>query len=192
MPAAWSDPAEFSAFTGAFLSAYGVWTAAELDHLGEMIGRPITADDVEPGTWAIAEGGRAVGGMQYHAAVEFMHAATRRMAEFWTPAASGGDGYDLLLTPTLPELPPRLGEFASTAENPLNGVFRAAGLVAFVAPFNVSGQPAISLPLYQSTEGLPIGVQLVAAYGREDLLVRVAAQLEGALPWADRRPPVHA
>jgi amidase len=58
--------------------------------------------------------------------------------------------------------------------------------------FNVNGQPGISLPLYWNDEGLPIGSQLVAAYGREDLLLRVAAQLEQARPWSDRRPPVHA
>ena len=62
----------------------------------------------------------------------------------------------------------------------------------FTAPFNATGQPAISLPLYWSDSGLPIGVQLVAAYGREDLLLQVASQLEAAQPWADRRPPVWA
>ena len=59
-------------------------------------------------------------------------------------------------------------------------------------PFNITGQPAISLPVHQSADGLPIGVQLVAAPGREDVLIRVAAQLEAAVPWADRRPPTHA
>ncbi len=59
-------------------------------------------------------------------------------------------------------------------------------------PFDITGQPAISLPLSWNRDGLPIGVQLVAAYGREDVLLRVAAQLETAQPWADRRPPVHA
>jgi amidase len=191
-PSTWGDAAFFDEFTGHFLTAFGVWAAHDLDVIARLAGREVTADDVEPGTWAVAEGGRQVTGQQYFDAVEFMHATTRRMATFWTPAADGGDGYDLLLTPTLPELPPPLGQFGSTPESPLDGVFRSAGLVTFVAPFNVSGQPAISLPLHTSTEGLPVGVQLVAAYGREDLLVRVAAQLEAAHPWADRRPTIHA
>ena len=62
--------------------------------------------------------------------------------------------------------------------------------MAFTAPFNITGQPAISLPLAWSDDGLPLGVQLVAAVGREDVLVRVASQLEAAQPWADRWPPV--
>ncbi|MGH7823368.1 MAG: amidase family protein, partial [Candidatus Binatia bacterium] len=63
---------------------------------------------------------------------------------------------------------------------------------AFTAIFNVTGQPAISLPLHWSAEGLPIGVQLVAAFGREDLLIRAAAELEQALAWSGRRPPICA
>ena len=85
------------------------------------------------------------------------------------------DDYDLLLTPTIAEPPPELGSFDSPADNPLAGLFRAAGLVPFTPPFNVTGQPGISLPLHWNGDGLPIGVQLVGAYGREDLLIRVAA-----------------
>jgi amidase len=65
-------------------------------------------------------------------------------------------------------------------------------LVAFTAPFDATGQPAISLPLHWNADGLPIGVQLVAAYGREDVLLRIAAQLEEARPWTERRPLVSA
>jgi amidase len=65
-----------------------------------------------------------------------------------------------------------------------------SALTVFTFPFNITGQPAISLPLHWNDAGLPIGVQLVAAFGREDLLLRVAAQLEVAVPWADRHPPV--
>jgi amidase len=69
---------------------------------------------------------------------------------------------------------------------------RASGFACWTSPFNMSGQPAISLPLHWTPDGLPVGVQLVAAYGREDLLVRVASALEEAAPWKDRLPPVHA
>jgi amidase len=101
-------------------------------------------------------------------------------------------GFDLLLTPTIAEPPPTLGQFDSPADNPLAGLFRAAGLVPFTPPFNVTGQPGISLPLHWNSDGLPIGVQLVAPYGREDMLIQAAGQLEQAQPWADRRPPVSA
>jgi len=69
---------------------------------------------------------------------------------------------------------------------------KASQFAAYTLPFNMTGRPAISLPLHWTPDGLPVGVQLVADYAREDLLIRVAAQLEQAQPWASRRPPVHA
>ena len=80
----------------------------------------------------------------------------------------------------------------STAEEPVRGFLRAAPFGAFTSLFNQTGQPALSLPLHQTDDGLPIGVQLVAAMGREDLLLRVAAQLEARVPWSGRRPPLFA
>ena len=88
------------------------------------------------------------------------------------------------------EPPVPLGTFDPAPGNPLAGFMRAASFTPFTPPLNVTGQPAISLPLAQSADGLPVGVQLIAAYGREDLLIRVATQLEGAVPWAQRRPPI--
>ena len=96
-----------------------------------------------------------------------------------------------LLTPTLGEPPVPLGTL-QTPDEPLLGFVRAATFVPYTPLANMTGQPAISLPLAWNADGLPIGSHLIAAYGREDLLLRVAAQLEQARPWADRRPAVHA
>jgi amidase len=135
-------------------------------------------------TWALAELGRSYTAAEYLSSREWLHVWTRRAAEWWE------QGFDLLLTPTIADPPPPLRSFDSPPENPLQGLFRAASLVPFTPAFNVTGQPAISLPLHWNGDGLPIGVQLVAAYGREDALIRVAAQCEAAQPWASRRPPI--
>ena len=82
----------------------------------------------------------------------------------------------------------RVGELDPKPDDPLAGMRRAAEWVPFTPPFNTTGQPAINVPLHWNADGLPIGVQLAAAYGREDVLVQVASQLEAASPWADRRP----
>ena len=148
---------------------------------GELVGRDLTADDVEPITWIMAEAGKSFSALDYANALHASMRFTRRLAAWW-------DGWDLLLTPTLGGPPPRLGELL----NPEGGAARVAQLVPYTTHFNVTGQPAISLPLQWNDDGLPIGVQLAAAYGREDLLLRVAAQLESAAPWADRRPAVSA
>lgn len=167
-----------------------IWTlvassvASLIDAWRLKTGKPIGPEDVEPHNWMVAEMGRACTAVQYLRAVEWLHAFSRRMARWWS------EGFDLLLTPTLPEPPPLLGQFISTPQEPLAAVQRVESILSFTPPFNVTGQPAISLPLHWSGEGLPIGVQLVASYGREDLLIRVASQLEQASPWANRRPPV--
>lgn len=104
------------------------------------------------------------------------------------------DEHDLLVTPTLARLPAPHGTLNQNAAggSVRDWLRRILEYGPFTAPFNVSGHPAISLPLGQSREGLPIGVQLVAAVGREDLLLQVAAQFEEAMPWRDRQPPVFA
>jgi amidase len=158
--------------------------AACLDDWSATTGKPIGQDDVEINTWALAELGRACTGPQLLASRAWLFAFARRMAEWWTGA------FDLLLTPTLSAPPPPLGTFVSTPDNPLGAGASSSRLVPFTPPFNATGQPAISLPVAQNTTGLPIGVQLVAGYGHEDVLIRVAAELEHAFDWTARHPPV--
>ena len=181
-PDAFADPEVLVPFT----TLWTTDTAHYLDDFSNLVGKEITEADVEPLTWTLAESGRAVTGAQFREAVRVMEETGRASASWWA------DGFDLLLTPTLGEPPLPLGTLDATPDNPMHGYIRAAEFVPFTVQFNVNGQPGISLPLYWNAEGLPIGTQLVAAYGREDLLLRVAAQLEHARPWADRRPPVRA
>ena len=165
-----------------FAQCFPVIVRRELDQYADRIGRPLTEDDVEPFTWEFAAGSAELTALQYATAVDALREHARQIESWWDR-----DGFDLLLTPTLTRLPPRLGEFARLHAE--GRVFELAGaLTAMTVPYNVTGQPAISLPVATSDEGLPIGVQLAAAYGRDDLLIRVAAQLEQALPWGDRRP----
>ena len=94
----------------------------------------------------------------------------------------------MLLTPTTAEPATPLGAFEADAANPAAPIMRAVPVATFTAGFNATGQPAISLPAHWTGDGLPVGAQLVAAYGREDQLIRMAAQLEQALAWGERWP----
>jgi len=162
-------------------------TARSLEAAAAKVGRRLGPDDVEPLTWALAERGFALSATEHLATLEFVHGFGRRVAAWWEEGP-----YDLLLTPTQAQPPPLLGSVTSTREEPLRGFLRAAPYGVFTLPFNLTGQPAISLPLWWTSEGLPVGAQLVAPAGREDLLLQVAAQLERAEPWSRRRPPFHA
>jgi amidase len=167
-----------------FGALWSVLMAVNIRSLGTLLGREMTADDVEPVNWAFAQYAANVGAVEYAEALAAV-AAFRRLIHAWWDR----DGFDLLLTPTLASPPWPLGELANDAEHPLALSAKSGALVPFTPPFNTSGQPAISLPMHQTADGLPVGVQLVAAYSREDVLFRVASQLEAAQPWAHRRPP---
>ena len=167
----------------------------EVEDVARIAGREVGPDDFEALTWTYYEMGKTYTSVQHLEAIDAAHAWTRRVASWFTPAAGtgGGGDFDLLLTPTLAEPPPEIGDLVGTVEEPLRGMARATVFAAYTAPFNVTGQPAMSVPLYwEASRDLPIGVQLVADHTREDLLLRVAAQLETARPWVDRRPPIHA
>jgi amidase len=181
-PEALDDPQSVSAYITVVSSA----VARALDASGEKIGRPLEAHDVEPLTWALAENGRRVTATQLLATIEYVHAFGRRLAAWWE------GGFDVLLTATQAAPPPELGYVTSTPEEPFRAFMRAAPYGVCTLPFNLSGQPAISVPVHMTSDGLPIGVQLVTPFAREDMLITVAAQLEQALPWSSRIPPLHA
>ena len=161
-------------------------TARALDAWGGKLGRTLGAEDVETLTWFLSERGRGMSAPDLLATLEWVHAFGRRLVAWW------GTGFDLLLTPTTAAPPPALGELTSTSEEPLRPFVRAAPFGAFTFPFNMSGQPGISIPTHWTANDLPVGSQLVAAQGREDLLLQVAARIEEAAPWAGRRPRLHA
>jgi amidase len=182
-PDALDDPT----FSDHFMTIIGAHTAQTLAVMAGMIGRPLVAKDVELWTWNAAEVGRRKSAIDYIDATEWINAYSRGVARFWRD-----DGFDLLLTPTLGAPPPPLGELLPDPAKPDDMFRKLLDFIPFTPTQNVTGQPAISLPLHWSASGLPIGVQLVGAYGAEDLLLRLAAQLEIARPWAERRPPVSA
>jgi amidase len=169
-----------------FLVRWAAGQAAALDQFGVITGGAIGPADVEPLTWALAEIGRKHHSGEYLAAIAQHHVMSRMFAGLHE------SGFDLLLSPTMGEPPPPIGAFDDSGPDPMDAFERAFISGCFTAAFNATGQPAISLPLHWTAEGLPVGVQLIAPLGREDLLLRVAAQLEQAAPWADRTPPLFA
>ena len=169
-----------------FMTRWAAGQAATLDQLAMLVGRPITADDVEPLTWALAEIGRERSSARY-LTDHGLHQLVGRGIASWFEG-----GYDLLLTPTMAEPPVPLGTYDQSGPDPLDAFRRAIPAGSFTAIFNATGQPAISLPLHWTADDLPVGIQLVAPFGREDLLIDVAAQLEQAQPWFQRTPPVFA
>ena len=178
-PAALTDPA----LTEKFMALWATQMALAVKGFGQTLGRELTEDEVEPVNWVQAQFARNLSAVDYASALAASHQFRRDAQQWWE------DGWDLLLTPTLAEPPPPIADFVDVPGDPTAPMRRAGQWVAFTPAFNMSGQPAISLPLHWNADGLPIGVQLVAAYGREDVLLRVAAQLEQSNPWSDRHPP---
>jgi amidase len=180
-PAALDDQ-ELIASYGALAAAN---VAATLETFAGWLGRELTPDDVEPATWILAERGRRLGAVDTVLAAGQAMRFRHRMADWWAGSA------DLLLAPTCLRAAPLLGESAGTDESPFANVHVTLAYSTLTSPFNTTGQPAISLPLARTESGLPIGIQLIAAYGREDLLLQIAGQLERAVAWADDRAAIH-
>jgi amidase len=183
-----SSPAALTdlAFQDRFVTLVAAASAHDVRVLEEILGRPVGEDDLEPDNLFFNEIGKSVSAADYLLNLTALNTWIRDMMSWWHPA-DGSAGHDLLLTPVLATPPPKIGYLSGP-----EGGMRVREILQFTAQFNVTGQPAISLPLYWTAEGLPVGVQLVAAFGREDVLVRVAAQLEAAQPWSARRPAISA
>ena len=164
-----------------------VWAvmAAEGVAAGErVLGRPPVTDDVEPLTWALYERGRALDALSYRRSF----AKLQRVAREVVVAALA---CDVLLTPALAERPVPIGAITGDLRpDPLEALSRSNRFTPYTALWNVTGHPAISLPLFHGTDGLPLGVQLVGPPAGEDLLLTLAGQLERAVPWKERLSPM--
>jgi amidase len=167
---------ELPEYVPRFTGIWAVGVTAGLDAWCRVWGVKPTADQVEPLTWALYELGQSMSASDYLASWQWLHLNARQVASWWKTR-------DLYLTPTAAEPPPPLGSFDPPPGFPLGALHRAAEFSPYTPPWNATGQPAISLPTYRNAAGLPIGVQLVAGFGREDLLIRLAAQVEAARPF---------
>jgi amidase len=148
---------------------------------GMVAGHEPTADDMEPMSWAIFSMVQKMNAVEGFGATVCLQAFTRQLVEFLEP-------YDALLTPALAERPLPLGTLDAAAPDPMSTFTRSGLFTPFTPVFNASGQPGISLPLFHGEDGLPLAVQLVGRPAGEEGLLALAAQLETARPWAERRP----
>ncbi|WP_439080628.1 amidase [Streptomyces sp. WL006] len=162
--------------------------AATVDELAAAFGRPVDSSTLEPATLAGYHYGQRVGGAQLVAALAVRNRVSRSLARSF-------DAYDILLTPTAPELPTPLGAYTESARtlDGLGWIDTVFDRAPFTMPFNMAGTPAMSVPLTADAgTGLPIGMQFAAGHGLEGRLFRLAGQVEQASPWAGRIPAVWA
>ncbi len=194
------------AFVEAYVGAICGDVRADIEDAGEVIGRKPTPKDFEPGTWAFGLIGQQISSVESARHLRYLQARTREIGRFF-------EGYDVLLTPTLGTPPLEIGALGLKPSealllslvNRLNAgvVLRAMrasdastratfDFIPYTPVFNVTGQPAMSVPLHWNTDGLPIGMHFAGRYGDEATLLRVAGQLEQARPWFERTAPAAA
>jgi amidase len=159
--------------------------ALSIAYSGRIAGRTPTSEDMEPMSWAIYSMVGKLGAIEAIAAATRLQQFARRLVAFLEP-------YDALLTPALAERPLPLGVLDTHVEDPMSTFTRSGLFTPFTPIFNATGQPAISLPLYDGADGLPLAVQLVGRPAGEAQLLALATQLEAAQPWSERRPPLVA
>ncbi len=177
---------DWELFLEAMTTIWSADAAHSIDGFGELVGRTPGPENLEGATLAMVAHGRSISSSRLLDAVGDVNTISRHVGGWFT-------GYDALLTPTLGTLPAPIGRYDPNASISPRDLFASwSDLETFLPVFNATGQPAISLPLHTSEEGLPIGIQLVGRFGDESTLLALAAQLEQARPWADRTPPIHA
>jgi Asp-tRNA(Asn)/Glu-tRNA(Gln) amidotransferase A subunit family amidase len=174
---------ELEPFREATATIIGASVRATLEDRARALGRELRPEDVEPGTWLVATAGAAKDAPAYVRALKTIHAAGRKLARFF-------ERFDLLLTPTLATPPVALGVLSLSNPNPAESLGTLFQTVGFTQLANATGNPAMSVPLFWDADGLPIGSQWIARMDDEATLFRVAAQLEAARPWFERRPPL--
>jgi Asp-tRNA(Asn)/Glu-tRNA(Gln) amidotransferase A subunit family amidase len=176
-----SLPGDMAAMVDAAGVVVAASVAAALDGEAARRRRPIAETELEAATWALYQRGLTIGGSTYIQALRAAHAFGRTVAAFF-------ERYDVLLLSTLGSPPIRIGALRAGGVNDY-----ASRLFAFMPntqAFNLTGQPAMSVPLAWSPGGLPLGLQFVGRAAGEATLFRLAGQLEQARPWAGRRPPL--
>jgi amidase len=173
----WSNLNLLADFTRAFgpLISLGTWLG------GRLVGREPTAGDLEPLTWAMYERAREQNTIAYLTGQNRLESVARSIVQALAP-------YDVVLTPALAQRPVAIGAIHGRGPDPMGNYWRSARFTPFTSIVNVTGQPAIALPLYHGDDGLPTAVQLIGPPAREEVLLAVATQLEAALPWAGRTP----
>jgi amidase len=175
--APWVERETFRTFTAVF----GPLVMLQVALARMLTGREPTADDMEPLSWALWELVQGMSALDAHLAIAQLQLYARGLLGWMGQ-------YDLIVTPALAEAPVLVDDVGWDTDDPMGLFWRSGEFTPFTALANVTGQPAIALPLYEH-EGLPVGVQLFGRPAQEGVLLSVAAALEAALPWADRRPP---
>jgi amidase len=162
-----------------FITAVAASMAADFENHAVTLRRELTEADVEPDNWFMAAVGKTIPASTYINSVSWLHSWSRRMHAWW-------DHFDVLVTPVIAVPPPPIGWL----RDPEIGTERLTSILQFTPQFNVTGQPGVSLPLHWTDDDLPVGVQFVGPIDDEAMLIRLAAQIEAAAPWAERVPGI--
>lgn len=165
---------------GAFFTVLQVSLARTLDDAATILGRPVNQQDVETATWAMSQAASGISSVAYSRAIATLHQIGLTMARFL-------QNYDVILSPTLSKPPVPLG-VVSLSQDPAVFGKNITEFMHSTSLYNVTGQPSMSVPLHWTPDGLPVGVMFSGRFGEDALLLRLAAQLEKAQPWANRKP----